>query len=99
MHEDKSGMTDVYKANDRNFRIAYVVCEEKQKDQRAEDIANARLIAAAPDLLAAMEAYSAAIHAYRETGYPDYARLLYIDDAARAAVAKAKGLDTSKPAR
>lgn len=45
---DRRSMSDVFKAEDPEFRIAYVTCEFLNKQQRAEDIANARLIASAP---------------------------------------------------
>lgn len=43
----------VFKANDEEFLIAHVICDFRNDMARAEDIANARLIAAAPDLLEA----------------------------------------------
>ena len=65
-------------------RIAMLDCENEALCD--DDIlANARLIAAAPDLLAALEG---ALDALRDSGeYPETARL------ARAAVNKAKGAD------
>ncbi len=49
---ERRAMSDVFKAADKEFTIAQVNCEWANKAQRAEDIANARLIAAAPDFLA-----------------------------------------------
>ena len=43
----------VHKADDPEFILGHVICESVNKAQRTEDVANARLIAAAPDLLAA----------------------------------------------
>lgn len=51
---DRNAMSDVTKADDPEFRIAYVICDARNKLAREQDIANARLIAAAPDLLAAL---------------------------------------------
>lgn len=45
--------SSVYKASDKEFLIAHVICESRNQLARAEDIANARLIAAAPELLQA----------------------------------------------
>lgn len=57
---DRRGMSSIRKANDREFLIAHVLCDFRNDDVRAEDIANARLIAAAPELLEACRAIAAA---------------------------------------
>lgn len=63
-------------------RIAMIDCDNEALSD-GDIVANARLIAAAPDLLAALEG---ALDALRDSGeYPETARL------ARAAVNKAKG--------
>ncbi len=50
---ERRAMSEVFKAKDKTYGIALVNCEWSNPSARAEDIANARLIAAAPDLLAA----------------------------------------------
>lgn len=45
----------VHKAADKDFAIALVNCDWFDEKQRAEDVANARLIAASPDLYAACD--------------------------------------------
>lgn len=50
---ERRGMSEIIKANDKQFRIGWVLCDHLNNLQRAEDISNARLIAAAPELLAA----------------------------------------------
>jgi hypothetical protein len=47
--------SSVHKKGDKEFTIAHVICESRNQKQRAEDIANARLIAAAPELLEVLE--------------------------------------------
>jgi hypothetical protein len=49
---ERRASSQVFKANDKDFVVAFVTCEWLNPDQRAEDIANARLIASAPELLA-----------------------------------------------
>lgn len=56
---DRRSSSEVFKADDNEFRIASVMCEWANKAQRAEDIANARLIAAAPDMLYFLEKVNA----------------------------------------
>ena len=55
----RNAMSDVFKATDEDFKIANVVCESRNVKVREIDIGNARLIAAAPELLAACEAVMA----------------------------------------
>jgi hypothetical protein len=52
---DRMAMSDVVLESDDEFRIAYVLCEFRSEQARATDIANARLIASAPDLLEVLE--------------------------------------------
>lgn len=52
--KDRRAMSMITKANDPAFTIAHVVCEAHHVEQREEDIANAHLIAAAPELLDAL---------------------------------------------
>lgn len=52
---ERRANSEVYKLGDKAFRIAEVNCEWLNKKQRAEDLANLRLIAAAPELLAALQ--------------------------------------------
>lgn len=54
-------MSSVYKASDKDFQIATVVCEARNKEQRKQDIANANLIASAPELLEALIAARGAL--------------------------------------
>lgn len=51
---NQQGMADVVKENDSSFRIGYVIVEDKNQLARAEDIVRAKLVAAAPKLLAVM---------------------------------------------
>src|SRR5687768_10336855 len=51
--KERRNMSTVHKADDETFLIAYVICEAVNPHQRAEDVANARLLAASPRLLAA----------------------------------------------
>ena len=53
--KERRGSSTVHKASDKEFTIAHVTCESLNVAQREEDIANARLIAVAPELLAACE--------------------------------------------
>lgn len=73
-------MSLIAKACDADFIIGYAICEAQNKEQREEDLANARLIAAAPDLLSALQGVLRI--ADRKTAE---------FDAARAAIAKAEG--------
>lgn len=52
---ERREMSHVFKADDPEYLIAYVMCEWRNQHQRAQDLADARLIAAAPDLLAALQ--------------------------------------------
>ena len=53
--KDRREVSRIHKANDAEWLIGYAICESMNRHQRAEDIANARLIAAAPDLLRALQ--------------------------------------------
>ena len=66
-----------------------------QQEQRAEALANARLIAAAPELLEALQLIVTwnRDHAQDEYGNPDRAESWACVKAARAAIAKATGAD------
>lgn len=48
-------MSDIMKQDNEDFRIGYVLCDAINEQARAEDIANARLIAAAPQLIMQLE--------------------------------------------
>lgn len=48
--QERGMMSEIFKADDPEFRIGFATCESHNKFQRAIDIQNARLIAAAPDL-------------------------------------------------
>lgn len=51
-NRDLRQMTFIHKKDD--FLIGYALCESVHEKQRAEDLDNAKLIAAAPELLAAL---------------------------------------------
>jgi hypothetical protein len=68
---------------ENNSNVALVHHEALDRG-RQETLANARLIAAAPDLLATLEALLAKVHCGTALECP-------LCDAARAAIAKAKG--------
>lgn len=53
---ERHEMSTIFKANDPEFLIGYVLCDARNPHQRPEDIANARLMAAAPELLEALKA-------------------------------------------
>jgi hypothetical protein len=79
----KSGVTVIFN-NDQGFTVPPV----PDNDNWSEAEANARLIAAAPDLLAALELINAALPT-SEKAWP-----IYMNDAilaARAAIRKARG--------
>lgn len=48
------GDSTIFKASDEGWPIARVICEDRQKQQRLEDVANARLIAESPRNLTAI---------------------------------------------
>jgi len=48
--------SNIFRRGDPEFLIAHVICEGFNAAQREQDLANARLIASAPVLLAACEA-------------------------------------------
>lgn len=83
---ERQAMSNVFKAADREFQIAYVTCESRNPYQRAEDIANARLIASAPDLLAACKAALARIE-QNDSSYGSQSTINQL----RAAIATAEG--------
>jgi len=77
------GNLDVFQTDELlgNYRVCMVECDDDTVSEH-DVMANARLIAAAPDLLAALEG---ALDALRDSGeYPETARL------ARAAINKAR---------
>jgi hypothetical protein len=79
------GNLDVFKVDELlgNYRVCMVECDDDTVSE-GDVMANARLIAAAPDLLAALEG---ALDALRDSGeYPETARL------ARAAINKSRGI-------
>lgn len=51
----RKAMTDIVVSDRENYRIAFVMCEWANKQQREQDLADAKLIAAAPELLAALK--------------------------------------------
>jgi hypothetical protein len=87
---ERRASSSVHKADDPEFQIAHVTCEWQNDQQRAEDIANAKLIAAAPELLAACEWVVETIQ-----GGDSFEKLdpwaKEIVAAVRATIAKAKG--------
>jgi len=85
--KERRAMSEVFKKNDKTFQIALVTCEWSNPHARAEDIANARLIAAAPELLAACEALCSSDENGR-FGKPSFPEAI---QKAREAIAKAKG--------
>ena len=79
------GNLDVFQTDELlgNYRVCMVECDDDTVSEH-DVMANARLIAAAPDLLAALEG---ALDALRDSGeYPETARL------ARAAINKSRGI-------
>lgn len=48
---ETSSMSVIHKADDPGFIIGYAVCEGKNKRQRAEDLANVRVMSLAPKML------------------------------------------------
>lgn len=54
---ERAANSTVYKADEADMLICHVICEDINDLQRAEDIANARLIAAAPELLQALKMF------------------------------------------
>lgn len=53
--KERRSTSAVHKKGQPDFPIAHVICESSNEFQRKEDIANARLIAVAPDLLEALK--------------------------------------------
>lgn len=86
---EKRDMARIFKAKDREFLIGYTLCDFRNELQRAEDVANARLMAAAPDLLAACEWLVKASESNGYFGSNDKPTKMLVD--ARAAIEKAKG--------
>jgi hypothetical protein len=82
-------MSVIHKANDREFLLGYAITESQNPHQRAEDIANARLFAAAPDLLAACKAILLSIG----DDDPDWREESGLQ-AVKDAIAKAEGVES-----
>ncbi|SFH97521.1 hypothetical protein [Planctomicrobium piriforme] len=83
-------MSEVFKEADPQFRIGFVTCESHNSLQRAEDICNACLIAAAPELLEALVSAAQFCRACEESGRRPFnlTPLKQIE----AAIAKATGV-------
>lgn len=84
---EKCAMSLIFKADDKKFLVGYVLCDFRNEKVRAEDIARARLMTAAPELLGEAKAFLAEFNAYIEGDdceLPDPSGLL-------AAIAKAEG--------
>ncbi len=89
---DRQEMSQVFTEKDRDFQIAMVTCEALNKSQRAEDIANARLIAAAPELLNALTLALWRIENPAQAGAAQCKAAMHTDlSIIRAAIAKATG--------
>lgn len=52
---EKRSMSLVFKDN-KDFPVAWVICEDRNRPQREQDIANAELISSAPDMQDALQA-------------------------------------------
>lgn len=52
---ERQSMSEIRRADDHDFLIGYVICESRNEKARVEDIARAKLIAAAPEMLAALQ--------------------------------------------
>jgi hypothetical protein len=85
---DRRAMSEIHKAEDKTFQIGYVTTEWRNPKQRAEDLANARLIAAAPDLLAALVRLVACPDVNLDMLSPE---TIVAADQARDAIRKARG--------
>ena len=70
--------------------IAYVLTETTNPDQRAEDMANARLIAAAPDMLAALIVAEDMLAGYEPSMWADEDQAAYREITAAIAAATAE---------
>ncbi len=86
--QENREMSKVFKKDDPGFLIGYVLCEFRNEIQRADDIANARLIAASPDLFAACEFVRKYAVMQAEKGSPLPSQLV---NAVTSAVEKAGG--------
>ena len=75
----------VFQEEDEGFTIARVTCEARNPLQRVEDVANARLIAAAPELITACKMM------LLTWGSDDEEAVIAARDAACAAIAKSEG--------
>ena len=85
--QERREASTVHRADDKEFAIALVTCEWMNEQQRLEDIANAHLIAAAPELLEALRDLECEASAELEPTTSVNAAIL----TARAALAKAEG--------
>jgi|SRR6185437_1093466 len=54
-NRENHAMSTIVLQKDMDFQIGFAICESRNASQRAEDIANARLMAASPDLLKACQ--------------------------------------------
>lgn len=63
---ERAATSLVFKKGDKEFLIAYVICDARNEKARAEDIARARLIAAAPDLLEACQGMLSDLKSWRD---------------------------------
>ena len=89
---DRAAMSLIFKADDKEFLIAYVICDARNEKARAEDIANAEFLVRAwnchEELLAALRFVSKYFAMQAEKGQPLASQLT---GAVAAAIAKAEG--------
>lgn len=85
---DRQEMSRIVKADDPEFLIGYVLCDHRNQHQRAEDIANARLLAASDCLLKTLERIAGLQEELDGEDFEVFA--LQAEKLAREAIAKAK---------